>query len=210
MLKSQKFRQSIIHDDPSFVYIRDELGLNISIDLRSVECDRDHLMSNRREIENVFRFNDAIIRSLVVRCKEAVTEASPMMKSAEDKGRRREEKSDRPRAERSETAEEANAWMLSETFEKNPIGVPGKAGKEAIGHSDDLARVLDKLRRAPMTGKYVRVCVKPHEGYNIGIVSGVRGQPVKILEESYPSEEACEHAIFLRRVEDLLASYGLS
>ena len=81
---------------------------------------------------------------------------------------------------------------------------------KAIGHSDDLARVLDKLRRAPMTGKYVRVCIRPHEGYNIGIVSGVRGQPVKIFEdETYPSEEACEHAIFVRRVRDLLASYDL-
>ena len=107
------------------------------------------------------------------------------------------------------TDPESKARIIEE-HKNNPIGVPGKAGKEAIGHSDDLSRVLDKLRRAPMTGKYVRIAVKPHEGYNIGIVSGVRGAPVKILEESYPSEEACEHAIFVRRVEDLLASYGLS
>nr|WP_300306767.1 30S ribosomal protein S6 [Halomonas sp.] len=44
------------------------------------------------EIENIFRFNDAIIRSLVVRCKEAITEASPMMKPVEEKRARREEK----------------------------------------------------------------------------------------------------------------------
>ncbi len=107
------------------------------------------------------------------------------------------------------TDAKSKARILSE-HEGNPIGVPGKAGNKAIGHSDDLARVLDKLRRAPMTGKYVRVCVKPHEGYNIGIVSGVRGQPVEILRaETYPSEEACEHAIFVRRVDDLLNSYGL-
>lgn len=72
--------------------------------LMNIECRGETL----DEIENIFRFNDAIIRSLVVRCKEVVTEASPMMKSAEDKGRRRDEKSDKPRAERSETAEEAN------------------------------------------------------------------------------------------------------
>ena len=107
------------------------------------------------------------------------------------------------------TDPESKARIIEE-HANNPIGLPGKAGKEAIGHSDDLARVLDKLRRAPMTGKYVRICVRPHEGYNIGICSGVRGEPVKILEESYPSEEACEHAIFLRRVEDLLTSYGLN
>jgi hypothetical protein len=107
------------------------------------------------------------------------------------------------------TDPESKARLIAE-HKGNPIGVPGKAGNKAIGHSDDLARVLDKLRRAPMTGKYVRVCIRPHEGYNIGIVSGVRGQPVKILEdETYPSEEACEHAIFVRRVRDLLASYDL-
>ena len=61
--------------------------------LMNVECTGETL----EEIENIFRFNDAIIRSLVVRCKEAITEASPMMKpAAEEKRPRREEK---PRAE---------------------------------------------------------------------------------------------------------------
>ncbi|WP_136253606.1 MULTISPECIES: 30S ribosomal protein S6 [Halomonadaceae] len=68
--------------------------------LMNVECSGETL----EEIENVFRFNDAIIRSLVVRCNEAITEASPMMKPAEEKRPRRE---DKPR-ERTETAEEAN------------------------------------------------------------------------------------------------------
>lgn len=68
--------------------------------LMNIECRGETL----EEIENIFRFNDAIIRSLVVRCKEAVTEASPMMKAAEDKGRRRDEKSDKPRSERTEAA----------------------------------------------------------------------------------------------------------
>ncbi|BBI52158.1 30S ribosomal protein S6 [Vreelandella olivaria] len=65
--------------------------------LMNVECSGETL----DEIENIFRYNDAIIRSLVVRCKEAVTEASPMMKPAEEKRPRREEK---PRAEEEETA----------------------------------------------------------------------------------------------------------
>ncbi|UYF98817.1 MULTISPECIES: 30S ribosomal protein S6 [unclassified Halomonas] len=56
--------------------------------LMNVECTGETL----EEIENIFRFNDAIIRSLVVRCKEAVTEASPMMKPAEEKRPRREDK----------------------------------------------------------------------------------------------------------------------
>ena len=49
--------------------------------LMNVECEGETL----DEIENIFRFNDAILRSLVVRCKEAITEASPMMK--EEKAR---------------------------------------------------------------------------------------------------------------------------
>lgn len=98
---------------------------------------------------------------------------------------------------------------LIEEHRNNPVGKPGKAGKAGVGHSPDLITVIDKLRRAPMTGKYVRICTKPHEEYRIGITSGVRGEPVKILEdESYPSEDACEHAIFVKRVHDLLSLYG--
>ncbi|PMR76643.1 30S ribosomal protein S6 [Billgrantia endophytica] len=67
--------------------------------LMNVECNGETL----DEIENIFRFNDAIIRSLVVRCKEAITEASPMMKPADDKRVRRDEK---PRStEETETAD---------------------------------------------------------------------------------------------------------
>lgn len=97
---------------------------------------------------------------------------------------------------------------LIEEHRDNPIGKPGKAGRAGIQHSDDLARVLDKLRRQPMPGKYVRVCMKPHRDYRIGIVSGVRGKPVKILAKAYPSEDSCEHAIFVRRINDLLKTYG--
>jgi len=65
--------------------------------LMNVECSGETL----DEIENIFRFNDAIIRSLVVRCSEAITEASPMMKPVEEKRARRDEKprDEKPRAE---------------------------------------------------------------------------------------------------------------
>jgi len=90
----------------------------------------------------------------------------------------------------------------------SPIGSPAQGGKPAVQHSDDLARVLDKFRRQPMPGKYVRVCKVPHQDYRIGIVSGVRGEPVKILTKAFPTEDACEHAIFLKRIDDLLTAYG--
>ena len=78
-----------------------------------------------------------------------------------------------------------------------------------VEHSKELQIVLDKLRRQPMAvKKYVTVCKKDFEDYRIGIVTGVRGQPVEILDESFSSEEACEHAIFLKRILDLLERYG--
>ena len=59
-----------------------------------------------------------------------------------------------------------------------------------------------------MAGKYITICKKDFKDYRIGICSGVRGQPVKILEEPFSSEEACEHAIFLKRVIELLEKYA--
>jgi len=88
---------------------------------------------------------------------------------------------------------------------KAPALHKGEAGSE---HSKDLRTVLDKLRRQPMAGKLLTVCKRPFEDYRIGIASGVRGQPVEILEESFSSEEACEHAIFLKRIVALLEKYA--
>ena len=47
--------------------------------LMNVECDGETLA----ELENTFRFNDAVIRNMVMRREEAVTEASPLAKSNE-------------------------------------------------------------------------------------------------------------------------------
>lgn len=70
-------------------------------------------------------------------------------------------------------------------------------------HSDALERVLHYFRRAPLAGKYVIVATKPFQEYCIGVHPGVRGQPVRLLDEVYTSESECFHAVFLRRVNDL-------
>ena len=44
--------------------------------LMNLECD----FAPIEEIENIFRFNDAVLRHLVLRCKKPVTEASPLAK----------------------------------------------------------------------------------------------------------------------------------
>ena len=98
---------------------------------------------------------------------------------------------------------------LIEEHRACPVGRAAHKGQPMVEHSKELRTVLDKLRRQPMAvKKYVTVCKKDFEDYRIGIVSGVRGQPVKILEESFSSEEACEHAIFLKRVVELLERYA--
>ena len=57
--------------------------------LLNIECDKATL----DELLGAFRFNDAVLRNLVIARKEAVTEPSPMAKSEDDKergeGRRR-------------------------------------------------------------------------------------------------------------------------
>ncbi|WP_316673555.1 30S ribosomal protein S6 [uncultured Tolumonas sp.] len=53
------------------------------------------------ELENNFRFNDAVIRNMIMRTKHAVTEVSPMLKAREERPRR-----DDARAEEAEEAAE--------------------------------------------------------------------------------------------------------
>ena len=103
--------------------------------------------------------------------------------------------------------DDATRKRLIEEHRQNPIGKPGKGGRAAVGHSDDLARVLDKFRRRPMQGKYVITTRHQFREYHIGVAAGVRGEPVKIEDEIFATQEDAEHAIFLRRIDDLLAEY---
>ena len=49
--------------------------------MMNVECDKESL----DELNNAFRFNDAVIRNLVLNQKHAVTEASPLLKEKESR-----------------------------------------------------------------------------------------------------------------------------
>ncbi len=90
----------------------------------------------------------------------------------------------------------------------SPVGTAPTASKQGVEHSQDLRTVLDKMRRHPMAGKYVTVCARMFAEYKIGRVTGVRGVPVEILDGVFSSEEACEHAVFLMRINDLMRKYG--
>ncbi|PNK59992.1 30S ribosomal protein S6 [Psychrobacter sp. FDAARGOS_221] len=58
--------------------------------LFNIECDGDTLA----ELEELFRYNDAIIRSLVVRREDAITEPSQLAKSADEKRARKAPQTD--------------------------------------------------------------------------------------------------------------------
>jgi small subunit ribosomal protein S6 len=62
------------------------------------------------EIENLFRYNDAVIRSLVIRVKEAITEPSPIMMAKNRDDRRNQEE----RIEEIESLDEAVEDMEAE------------------------------------------------------------------------------------------------
>ncbi|OEE87667.1 30S ribosomal protein S6 [Enterovibrio norvegicus FF-162] len=47
------------------------------------------------ELETAFRFNDAVIRNMVMRTKGAITEPSVMMKAKEERAPRRDDRDDR-------------------------------------------------------------------------------------------------------------------
>jgi small subunit ribosomal protein S6 len=49
--------------------------------LMNIECDDEAL----HELENAFRFNDAVLRNLIVRRDAAVTGPSPMARSADER-----------------------------------------------------------------------------------------------------------------------------
>jgi len=71
--------------------------------LMNIECGREEM----EELESSFRFNDAVLRNLVIKTKAAVTDASPLVK---------EEEKERPRRTE-EVAEVAEATEVTEKVE---------------------------------------------------------------------------------------------
>ncbi len=71
--------------------------------LMNVECSDDVL----GELDNAFRFNDAVLRNLVIKKKAAVTEDSPIMKmEKESRGRKERDSSEGRSGQRAASADE--------------------------------------------------------------------------------------------------------
>jgi len=66
--------------------------------LMNVECEYAQI----EELENLFRYNDAVLRHLTIRMKKAVTEPSPMAKAKEEANKRIDSTKPAPEAEKAE------------------------------------------------------------------------------------------------------------
>lgn len=49
--------------------------------LMNIECDKETL----NELNNAFRYNDAVIRNLIINTKRAITDASPLLKETDNR-----------------------------------------------------------------------------------------------------------------------------
>ena len=67
--------------------------------LMNIECGKDAL----EELESAFRFNDAVIRNLVIKCDEAITDTSPLAKPKDE----REKPAEKPAEKAAPAAKEA-------------------------------------------------------------------------------------------------------
>ena len=98
--------------------------------LMNIECGGEELA----ELESVFRFNDAVLRNMVIKCKEAITEQSPLMKEEDSKPARSESRE--AKADDSKTAEAPAE--AAESTEATPA--PTEAAPEAApAPADDSA-----------------------------------------------------------------------
>ena len=75
-------------------------------------------------------------------------------------------------------------------FQRKPIG----------HHSSHLQRVLNVFRGEEAKDQYVLVCTKPHKEWTLGLLSGERGKPVRLMKDQvFTNVEDAEREIFRRR-----------
>jgi small subunit ribosomal protein S6 len=103
--------------------------------LLNVECE----FAVIEEIKSAFRFNDAVLRNIVMSCDEAVTEASPMAVAvAEEKAKEKEAQQRREAKAASEAAMRATA---AESAKKAAADIADSPVSDAA--ADDSAEAVD-------------------------------------------------------------------
>ncbi len=107
------------------------------------------------EIENLFRFNDAIIRNLVLKARKAETEPSIMMKEVEAERQRDEEreaarvaeaqaKADQAAADEAEKAKAAEAEAKAESKADDAVEEDASADQASEESADESAPVKEE------------------------------------------------------------------
>jgi small subunit ribosomal protein S6 len=112
----------------------------------NIECTPDIMT----ELESAFRFNDAVIRNLTLIQKEAITEASPMAKSGEEKEYRRDDRTaeNAPAASEEAPAASEEAPATSEEAPATSEEIPAVASEEALVASESAAEATDETAKA--------------------------------------------------------------
>lgn len=72
--------------------------------LLNIECNDATLA----QLEELFRYNDAILRSLIIRRESAITEDSSLKKEAEEKRRRKDSRRNETRTQETSTADNSS------------------------------------------------------------------------------------------------------
>jgi len=72
-------------------------------------------------------------------------------------------------------------------------------------HSERLERLLIYFRQRPLAERYAVKTVEPFRKYQVVRLSGHRGTPPRVVDETtYPSANDAWHGVFLRCIRDLL------
>lgn len=110
--------------------------------LMNIECSQEVL----DELENAFRFNDAVLRNMVVRCDEAITEQSHIMKTEVENRERRSRIEQREEREAAAEAKTAEAKPAEEApSEEKPAETEAAAETSADSEaSDDKAETKEE------------------------------------------------------------------
>jgi small subunit ribosomal protein S6 len=107
--------------------------------LMNIECEP----TVKDEIENAFRYNDSIIRSLVIRKEKAVTERSPILtkllkQEAEDR-----EAEERAAAELERARKEESEAMAAEAAKRSEETVEDSSGSSDSAESTEAVEVVE-------------------------------------------------------------------
>jgi len=103
--------------------------------LMNIECSQDAL----EELTSAFKFNDAVLRHLIIGRKDAVTEASPMAVAVEE-----EKAKERESQRRRDAKAAAEAAMLAESRKQEE-----SAESEADAEKASTEKAEDKAEETP-------------------------------------------------------------